>query len=157
VNVSSLITTDLVRLDVSLGATKEEVIRALAGILGEAGRTHDVDRVVADALAREAASPTGLPGGIALPHCRTAGVSEPTLAFARLSPPVDFGAKDGPADLAFLITAPAGGDSTYLEILTRLTRALVKTSFVDTLRGAGSPGRVVELIRGALGESPATV
>ena len=45
----------------------------------------------------------------ALPH---AGASTmPTLAFARLAPAVDFGAKDGPADLAFLIAAPAGGDA----------------------------------------------
>ena len=50
----------------------------------------------------------------------------PTLAFARLSPGVDFGAKDGPADLAFLIAAPAGGDATHLKLLTKLARALVK-------------------------------
>ena len=31
-----------------------------------------------------------------------------SLAFARLPKPVDFGAKDGPADLIFLIAAPEG-------------------------------------------------
>ncbi len=46
----------------------------------------------------------------------------PTLAFARLSPGTDFGAKDGPADLAFLIAAPAGGDATHLKVLTQLAR-----------------------------------
>ena len=68
----------------------------------------------------------GLPGGIAIPHCRTEHVDVPTLAFARLSPGTDFGAKDGPADLAFLIAAPAGGDATHLQLLTKLARALVK-------------------------------
>ena len=60
----------------------------------------------------------------------------PTLAFARLAPQVDFGAKDGPADLAFLIAAPAGGDATHLQLLTKLARALVKKDFTD-----GAPRR----------------
>jgi len=153
--MSDLISSELVRLDVDLGSDKETVIRALAGIVGSAGRSDDVDQVVEDTLAREATSPTGLPGGIAIPHCRTAGVSEPTLAFARLSPGVDFGAKDGAADLAFLITAPAGGDSTHLQILTKLARALVKAAFTDALRAAETPEDAVALILEAVGEAPA--
>ena len=44
---------------------------------------HRRRRLVADAFAREETSATGLPGGIAIPHCRTAAVNEPSLAFAR--------------------------------------------------------------------------
>ncbi|MCW2765274.1 MAG: system D-fructose-specific component (F1P-forming), Frc family / system [Nocardioides sp.] len=153
--MSDLITTNLVRLDVDLGPTKYDVIRSLAELIGAAGRSTDVNQIVEDALAREATSSTGLPGGIAIPHCRTAGVSEPTLAFARLSPAVDFGAKDGAADLAFLITAPAGGDSTHLQILTKLARALVKPAFTDALRAASTPAQVVALVLEAVGETPA--
>ena len=131
-----IITSDLVRLDARLGADKHDVIRALAGIVQDAGRAQDVDQLVADALAREETSATGLPGGIAIPHCRTAGVDEPTLAFARLSPGVDFGAKDGAADIAFLIAAPAGGDATHLQLLTKLARSLVKAEFTSALREA---------------------
>ena len=112
--MTDLITTDLVRLDADLGSDKHDVIRALAAVVDDAGRASDVDQLVEDAFAREATSATGLPGGIAIPHCRTTGVETPTLAFARLEPPVDFGAKDGPADLAFLIAAPAGGDANHL-------------------------------------------
>jgi PTS system fructose-specific IIC component len=153
--MSDLITTDLVRLDVDLGSDKYEVIRNLAGIVAEAGRATDVEQLVEDALAREATSPTGLPGGIAIPHCRTTGVSEPTLVFARLQPRVDFGAKDGPADLAFLIAAPAGGDSTHLQLLTKLARALVKPAFTTSLREAESPAEVVDLVSQVVGTAPA--
>jgi fructose PTS system EIIBC or EIIC component len=141
-----MITAGLVRLDVSCGSDKTEVIRALAAQVAEAGRTHDPDRLTQDALAREAQSATGLPGGIAIPHCRTEAVQVPTLAFARLSPATDFGAKDGPADLAFLIAAPAGGDATHLKVLTQLARALVKKNFTDGLREAATPDEVVELV-----------
>jgi PTS system fructose-specific IIC component len=141
-----LIATDLVRLDADLGSDKDAVIRALAGVVTDAGRSSDLDQLVADVMAREAQSGTGLPGGIAIPHCRTPAVSEPTLAFARLSPAVDFGAKDGPADLVFLITAPDGGDATHLKLLTQLARALVKRDFTNGLREARSAEQVVELV-----------
>jgi PTS system fructose-specific IIC component len=154
--MNELITVDLVRLDTPLGATKQEVIRSLADILAAAGRSHDVDQLVTDAFAREETSATGLPGGIAIPHCRTTGVEEPTLGFARLAPKVDFGAKDGPADLVFLIAAPAGGDADHLQILTQLARALVKPAFTDALRAAESPADVVALVQHELGLEVAT-
>ena len=153
--MTDLINTQLVRLDAAWGAAKEDVIRALADVVSSAGRATDVQQLIDDAFAREATSSTGLPGGIAIPHCRTAGVDEPTLAFARLNPPVDFGAKDGPADLAFLICAPAGGDATHLELLTKLARSLVKPAFTNSLRDAETPDEVVDLINDALGVSAA--
>ncbi len=153
--MTQLITTDLVRLDAQLGSDKQSVIRSLAALVAGAGRTHDVDQLVRDALAREETSPTGLKGGIAIPHCRTAAVSEPTLAFARVSPPVHFGAKDGPADIVFLIAAPDGGDAVHLTILTKLARALVKPAFTEGLRTAASAEEVVELVDGVLDPAPA--
>src|ERR1700712_1718519 len=153
--MTDLITRDLVRLDAALGADKQEVIRALARVVADAGRSADADQLAADALSREGTAPTGLPGGIAIPHCRTTGVEVPTLGFARLSPRVEFGAKDGPADLAFLIAAPAGGDATHLQLLTKLARALVKKDFTDGLRSATSADQVVELGMGVVGGEPA--
>ncbi len=146
-----LITSELVLLDARLGHDKEAVIRALAALVGDAGRAVDSDQIVIDALAREATSATGLPGGLAIPHCRTAGVEEPTLAFARLQPPVDFGAKDGGADLIFLITAPAGGDDTHLQLLAKLAQSLVKSEFTDALRAATTPDEVAQRVNSAIG------
>lgn len=152
--MTDLINAGLVRLDAELGADKHDVIRALARIVGDSGRATDVEQLVEDAFAREATSATGLPGGIAIPHCRTAGVAEPVLAFARLEPKVDFGAKDGPADIVFLIAAPAGGDNTHLQLLTKLARALVKPAFTDALRAAATPVEVAELVTDVVGAAP---
>ena len=154
--MADLITSDLVFLDAALGEDKEAVIRALARAVGDAGRAVDSDQVATDALAREATSSTGLPGGLAIPHCRTTGVEEPTLAFARLRPAVDFGAKDGGADLIFLITAPAGGDDTHLQLLAKLAQSLVKPEFTDALRSATTAAEVVDRVNAALGAAPAT-
>ena len=149
-----LITTDLVALDADLGRTKDEVIARLAGLVADVGRA-DATGLAADVMAREAKSATGLPGGIAIPHCRSAAVSEGSLAFARLSPAVDFGAKDAPADIVFLIAAAEGGGADHMKLLTKLARALVKKDFVASLRSAATPEEVVELVNQVLYPAPA--
>lgn len=154
--MTSLITADLVRLDAPLGTDKHATIRALVSVVDAAGRATDAGQLLEDVLAREETAATGLKGGIAIPHCRTSGVDVPTLAFARLAPAVDFGAKDGPADLAFLIAAPAGGDTTHLQILTKLARALVRTEFTEALRAATTAEEVVALVNDALEPAPAS-
>lgn len=142
----NLITTDLVSLDESLGATKDDVIATLARRVAAAGRSDNAAGLADDAYAREAKSATGMPGGLAIPHCRSEHVSESTLAFARLSPGVDFGAKDGPADLVFMIAAPAAGDQEHMKLLTKLARALVRKDFTDALRAATSSDEIVRLV-----------
>ena len=150
-------TPELVLLDVDLGpdSTKESVITALAGRLADAGRSTDRDGLAGAAMAREAQSATGLPGGIAIPHCRSPFVDSPTIGFARLNPKVDFGAPDGPADLAFLIAAPDSGGAEHMKLLSSLARALVRPEFVASLRAAGSADDVVGLIDGVVNPAPA--
>jgi PTS system fructose-specific IIC component len=153
--MSSLITPQLVTLDVDLGADRQSVIRALAQRVVDAGRATDVDSLYADAWAREQKTDTGIPGGIAIPHCRSTAVLEPTFAMARPNPAVDFGAPDGPADLIFLIAAPDGADQAHLKLLSKLARSLIKPEFVDALRSAPTPEAIVELVEGALSDEPA--
>lgn len=156
--MAELMTTALVSLDADLGADKDAVIAALAARVTEAGRATDVDQLKADLHAREAKSATGMKDGIAIPHCRSVAVTEPTLAFARLAPGVDFGAKDGAADLVFLIAAPEGGGNAHLQILAKLARSLVKPEFTDALRAATTPEAVVALVQGVVAppeEAPA--
>jgi fructose PTS system EIIBC or EIIC component len=153
--VTQLITTELVELDQNLGSSPEDVIRHLAGKVAANGRATEVEGLFADAFARESKTATGVPGGIAIPHCRSTAVTEPTLVMARLSQPVDFGAKDGPADLIFFIAAPEGADQEHLKLLSKLARSLIKKDFTASLRAAGSEAEVVELVEGALADKPA--
>ncbi|MGO4228537.1 fructose-specific PTS transporter subunit EIIC [Arthrobacter sp. YAF34] len=154
--MTQLITTELVELDQNLGSTPEDVIRHLAGRVAANGRATEVEGLFADAFARESKTATGVPGGIAIPHCRSTAVTEPTLAMARLSQPVDFGAKDGPADLIFFIAAPEGADQEHLKLLSRLARSLIKKDFTASLRAATSQAEIVELVEAALADKPAT-
>ncbi|WP_405645186.1 fructose-specific PTS transporter subunit EIIC [Streptomyces sp. NBC_00019] len=145
--MSDMITADLVDLDLSAD-TKEAAARALARRMVTLGRVTDLEGFLADVAAREAQMPTGLDGGIGIPHCRSEHVTEPTLAFGRSAAGIDFGAPDGPADLIFLIAAPAGADDAHLTILSSLARQLMNAEFTDALRSVGDAAGAAALIRG---------
>jgi PTS system nitrogen regulatory IIA component len=120
-----------------LGATsKRGVLQALAEALAkEAG----VDpRVAFDAvLLRERLSGTGMGDGVAIPHARIAGLTRPVGGFARLETPIDFDALDGrPADLIFMLLAPADRGADHLKALARVSRAFRRPAVRDRLRGA---------------------
>lgn len=145
--MSELITAELVDLDLS-ATTKDAATRSLAERMTAAHRVADLDGFLADVAAREAQMPTGLDGGIGIPHCRSEHVSAPTLAFGRSGAGIDFGAADGPADLIFLIAAPAGADDDHLTILSGLARRLMDPEFTAALRAGTDPRAVAALIRG---------
>ncbi|NLU70056.1 fructose-specific PTS transporter subunit EIIC [Streptomyces sp. HNM0574] len=145
--MSQLINAELVDLDLRVTG-KDQAARSLAERMVSQGRVTDLEGFLADVAAREAQMPTGLDGGIGIPHCRSVHVTEPTLAFGRLTDPVDFGAPDGPADLVFLIAAPDGADSDHLTILSALARQLMDEAFTGALRTATGPEHVAALIRG---------
>ncbi|MEV5874382.1 fructose-specific PTS transporter subunit EIIC [Streptomyces sp. NPDC052101] len=160
--MSDMITADLVDLDLSAD-TKEAAARALAERMVTQGRVTDLEGFLADVAAREAQMPTGLDGGIGIPHCRSAHVTEPTLAFGRSTAGIDFGAADGPADLIFLIAAPAGADDAHLTILSSLARQLMNAEFTSALRAVTDAETAAALIRGdetpsaAQAQAPAAV
>ncbi|MER7478671.1 fructose-specific PTS transporter subunit EIIC [Streptomyces sp. NPDC126510] len=152
--MSDMITADLVDLGLSAD-TKEAAARALAERMVALGRVTDLDGFLADVAAREAQMPTGLDGGIGIPHCRSEHVTEPTLAFGRSAEGIDFGAADGPADLIFLIAAPAGADDAHLTILSSLARQLMNSEFTDALRAVSDAPAAAALIRGDEPDAPA--
>ncbi|GIT79607.1 PTS lactose transporter subunit IIC [Leifsonia sp. LS1] len=152
---SKTITPRLVGLDLAVGSDKSAVIRELAGRVVAEGRATDADALFEDAWAREQKDETGLPGGIAIPHAKSVAVTVPSLAFARLKPGVDFGASDGPADLVFLIAAPADAAEAHLAVLSKLARSLMLDEFTAGLRAATSAEEVVALVDEAIGESEA--
>ena len=151
-----LIIPELVRLDALPGSSKKDVIEYLAQVVASAGRADTPEGLAGDAIAREETAPTGIPGGIAIPHCRSPHVLAPSLGFARLAEAVDFGAADEQAaDLVFMIAAPAGADDVHLQLLAKLARGLMNTEFTDALRKATTEEEVARLVTEQVEPDPA--
>src|SRR5699024_5298626 len=144
-----LITSELVRLDVDPPGDKHAVIALMADLIAATGRA-ERDGLEAGLLKREESFATGMPGGFAIPHCRSDAVREAALGFLRLNEPVDFGAADGPADLIIAIAAPAGTDDQHLQLLAQLSRALIRPEFLADLRAATEPEQVSDLVQAVL-------
>lgn len=144
--MSPFIGPELVDLDLA-GTKRQEVTNDLARLLADTGRVTDLDGFLADLAEREEQMPTGIEGGIGIPHARSSHVTEPTLAFGRSATGVDFGAPDGPAHLIFLIAAPDGGGDEHMSVLASLARRLVHQTFRDSLLEAGDAEAVVGIIR----------
>ncbi|TDL43652.1 PTS fructose transporter subunit IIABC [Microbacterium oleivorans] len=153
--MTEIITAELVSIDEPLGADKRAVIDALAHRVAAQGRATDGARLADDAWAREEKDETGLPGGIAIPHAKSAAVTQASLAFARLNPGVDFGAEDGGADLVFLIAAPDTAAEEHLAVLSKLARSLMRDDFTSGLRAATSADEIVAIVRDAITDAPA--
>lgn len=151
----TIITKDLVSLDTLKAETPREVIRAIAEQIAAAGRSEDAQALFDGAWAREESSATGMPGGFAIPHCRTTAVEQPTVAFARLATPVDFDSGDGDADLVFFIAVPDGADTDHLAILSTLATSLMRDEFVERLRSAQDAGEIARMIQEAADPTPA--
>ena len=98
---------------------------------------------------------TGLPGGIGIPHARSAAITEPSLVFGRSTDGIDWGAKDGPATLVFLIAAPEGGGDAHMQMLPKLARALMKKEFKAALAAATTEAEVVRIVEAEVALDPA--
>jgi fructose PTS system EIIBC or EIIC component len=148
-----LITDEQVVLDLT-GADRHEATRALAERLVASGRCTDLDTFLADVTERESKMATGLPGGIGIPHARSAAITEPSLVFGRSSDGIDWGAKDGPATLVFLIAAPEGGGDAHMQMLPKLARALMKKDFKAALAAATTEAEVVGIVEAQVALDP---
>lgn len=97
----------------------------------------DLDaRIILEAVVeRERLGSTGVGDGVAIPHVRIGGISEPIGAFARLSSPVDFDAiDDRHCDLVFMLLAPEREGSDHLRALAQVSRAFRQSDFREQLR-----------------------
>ncbi|MCU0283981.1 MAG: fructose-specific PTS transporter subunit EIIC [Candidatus Nanopelagicales bacterium] len=148
----SVTTANLVELRLDDAASsKDEAIDRLVAVATAAGRVTDPVALRSDVAAREALLPTGIEGGIGIPHARSAGIAEPTVVFGRTDRGLDWGAADGPAHLVFLIAVPEGAGDEHLTLLASLSRALMREEFRATLRSTDDPQVVVDTIAAATG------
>ena len=145
ITIDDITSTNLVALDLEI-ADQWAAIDALADLLDKDGRLSDRDAYAEAVYAREKETGgTAMEMGIAIPHAKSAGVSQAGVAFGRTSTPLDYGEEK--ADLIFLIAAPEGEHDLHVTVLQQLARRLVHESFRTSLREASTPEVVVELMR----------
>ena len=144
----SVTTPELVRFDVAAD-DQASVVAALVDVLDQAGRLLDGEQVTADLMAREAAGSTAIPGGVAIPHARSAGVADRTVVLLRLAAPVTWSAGAAPVDLVMGLFTPAGDSDGYLKLLSSMTKGVVGR-LPREVRAAATPDEASRVLAAAM-------
>ena len=126
--------------------TKRQALALAAEIAGRCLGVKSA-KVLEALLEREAAAPTGVGEGIALPHAQVEGLSRMRAVFLRLETPVEFDAVDDkPVDLIFVLLAPPGAGSDQLCALARVSRIMRRADIREQLRVARSADAIHALL-----------
>src|SRR5690625_575473 len=144
--ITELLTKETIHLSLT-STMKADTIEEMVTVLDTAGTLNDRDEFKQAILNREAQSTTGVGDGIAIPHAKTDAVKQPTIAFGRSIPGVDYEALDGqPSHLFFMIAATEGADNLHLQTLARLSTILLKEEVRQQLMEAEIADDVLQII-----------
>ena len=135
---SNLLKPEAIRIFSSV-SSKKRLLHDLAGIAEMCYHT-DYANTVEALIDREALGPTGVGGGIALPHARLENLNHVVGALILLESPVEFEAIDKqPVDVIFSLFAPKTAGVEHLKALALVSRTLREQSVVAKLRSNPDP------------------
>jgi PTS system nitrogen regulatory IIA component len=135
---SNLLKPEAIRIFSSV-SSKKRLLHDLAGIAEMCYHT-DYANTVEALIDREALGPTGVGGGIALPHARLENLNHVVGALILLENPVEFDAIDKqPVDVIFSLFAPKTAGVEHLKALALVSRTLREQSVVAKLRSNPDP------------------
>jgi mannitol/fructose-specific phosphotransferase system IIA component (Ntr-type) len=129
------------------GVSKADVLDEMVNAAAATGHVSDIEALRGAVLAREMVMSTGIGGGVAIPHVRIDGVSEPVIALGLSRDGIDFDSIDGePVRIVVLFAMPRSANEQYLRALARTMLTLKTAGLVDQLPACTTPEQVVELL-----------
>ena len=142
---SNLLKPEAIRIFSSV-SSKKRLLHDIAGI-AEACYQTDYSQTVEALMERESLGPTGVGGGIALPHARLDQLDKVVGAFVLLENPVEFDAIDKqPVDIVFGLFAPKSAGVEHLKALALVSRTLREQSIVAKLRSNHKPSTLYTIL-----------
>ncbi|MFA5100396.1 MAG: PTS sugar transporter subunit IIA [Candidatus Omnitrophota bacterium] len=146
IRLSSLLKEKYIELDLQ-EKDKKKILAELVDFIAAKGKIKDKKEILSSLIKREKLGSTGIGNGVAIPHTRSAKVSNFVLAFARRAQGIDFGALDGEKTyLFFVLISPEDNIGGHLKILAEVSR-LVKDKFiVDRLKAAQDKKEILKVI-----------
>jgi PTS system nitrogen regulatory IIA component len=134
--------------DVIVGLDVPNKLRALEQAAVILERRHKVSHapVLRALWRREQVGSTALGHGIAVPHARITGISEPIVLFVRMKSAIEFQAPDHkPVSLLFVILVPEHASDEHLKILATVSEMFSNKSFRDRLEATTEPAAIQSL------------
>jgi len=126
---------------------RDSVLWELVELFAQTGNIVNQSKLFVDLRNREKRASTAVGEGVALPHVRTMQARTFTMAFARSTPGLPFGAPDSqPVHIFFGLVAPPYDDRIYLKVYRELGPLLLNPDWRAELMAAQDPHRVLRLL-----------
>lgn len=129
------------------GRTRDDVLREMAEhVRARAGLDDGLHERL---LAREALGTTAIGGGVAIPHCRAAGLMGPVLALGLSREGVPFSALDGrDTHVVFLLVSPLENPAVNIRVLASIAKLVRKSGgLAAKLARAVTAGEALRVLR----------
>lgn len=129
-------------------ANTAEALEFLAAQAVELGISDDKDAVLAAFNEREAQGPTGMTGGFALPHAKSAAIKEPAVVVIKFAGKVEWKSMDDQAvKAAIAIFMPEGeAGTTHLAILAKIAALLMQPDFCELIHQSDDEDEIAAAI-----------
>lgn len=107
----------------------------------------DSDDVYKALVARENESTTGFKDGFCIPHARTESITKPAVLFVSFKNGVDWKSLDNKlTKYAFVILIPIKFSNMHMDVLTKISLALLDESFIKSIQETDSHDEIYKLI-----------
>jgi fructose PTS system EIIBC or EIIC component len=146
-NLSEILSAECIRLDIT-SQTKTDAIREIAGLAANSDHVADMEKLIDALMIREKIQTTGIGHGMAIPHATAEGVKGLVLALGISKKGVPFDSLDDqPVNLVFLLAGEPRLQTSFLSILSKISRFFRKESFRNEVLKASSPEEILHLIQ----------
>ncbi len=132
--------------------TRDEALKFAADKAVELGASTNADELLSGLKTREAEGSTGMMSGFAIPHCKSASVTEPCIVVMRFAEPVDWQTMDkNPVVAAIALFIPGGELGTEnLQILSKIAVMLMHEDFCATVKDSADAAAIVKAVEEGL-------
>lgn len=126
---------------------QQQVLKAIAFFAYHLGITTEINAIYQALIKREQEATTGFKAGFAIPHARGAAIKKPAILCLKLQQQVPWQALDQkPIQYLFAILVPTNATKLHLNLLAKLSTALLSEKFIQQIKQAPSKQLIYHLI-----------
>lgn len=132
--------------------TREDALRFIADRAVELGAADDADVVYDAFVAREEMGETGMTDGFAVPHAKSAAITQACVLVVKNDHVIDWPSfDDKPVDIMIALLVPDGeAGTTHIKLLSKTAVLLMKDEFKALVRGTDDPRAIAEAVEAGI-------
>lgn len=116
--------------------SKLDVFAKVAEFMKSNDSSLNTDEIIGKLLIRESQVSTAFENGIAIPHARVNGITQPIILVARFNPIIWSEQKEEETELAIFIMSNEAGSNDHLKMLSAIAGKLIDDKFAIDLKSA---------------------